>query len=161
MLAHRDPVAALLLERHPRGVEAHRRDRVAEDRREEVVRRAVPVLDPLEVELVRDRGAVQLVDPPVGGVGSLVVLGVGVGREEEVGRAELVGVDVEHRRILAKQLELAVGLGLRSCEPVAVHVEAVEVAPRVLLAAVGVLDRQDHDDGVGQEPRPRRSRRGR
>ena len=84
-------------------------------------------------------------------VRGLVVLGVGVGREEVVRQAELVRVDVEHRRVLAERLELAVGLGLRPGEPVAVHVEAVQVAAGLLLAAVRVLDGQDHDERVGQD----------
>jgi hypothetical protein len=62
-----------------------------------------------------------------------------------------VGVDVEHRRVLAEDLELAVGLRLGPGEPVAVHVEAVEVAAGLLLAAVRVLDRQDDDDRVGED----------
>ena len=62
-----------------------------------------------------------------------------------------MGVDEEHRRVLADDLELAVGLGLGPGEPVAVHVEAVDVAPLADLAAVGVLGRQDHDEGVGDD----------
>ena len=62
-----------------------------------------------------------------------------------------MGVDEQRRRVLADDLELAVGLGLRSGEPVAVHVEAVEVPALADLAAVRVLDRQDHDDRVGED----------
>ena len=146
-----DRVAVLLLEGHARGMEAGGRDRVAEDHREEVVRRAVEVLDPLAVELAGDGRAVQLVDPVMRRVGDLVVLGISVGREEVVREAELVGVDVEHRRVGADGLELAVGLRLRPGEPVAVHVEAVQVPPGLLLATVRVLGRQDDDEGVGQD----------
>ena len=62
-----------------------------------------------------------------------------------------MGVDEQHRRVLADDLELAVGLRLGAGEPVAVHVEAVQVAPLLELAAVRVLDRQDHDEGVVQD----------
>jgi hypothetical protein len=62
-----------------------------------------------------------------------------------------VGVDEERAGQLAQQLDLAVGLRLGAREPVAVHVEAVHVAARVELAAVGVLDRQQHDDGVVED----------
>ena len=132
-------------------MEALGRHGVAEHDREEVVRRAVEVLDPLAVELGRDGRAVELVDPVVGRVGDLVIFRVRVRREEVVRQAEFVRVDEEHRWVLPDDLQLAVGLGLGPGEPVAVHVEAVEVAPLTDLAPVGVLGRQDHDKRVGED----------
>ena len=160
MFADRDRVRAVLLEGHPGRMETDRRDRVTEHGGEEVIRRAVEVLDLLAVELGRDRRAVQTVDPVVGRVGGLVVLGVRVGREEVVRQRELMSVDVQHRRVLPKDLELAVGLGLGPGEPVAVHVEAVQVPPGRRLASVRVLDGQDHDDRVRAGCLSRRSRSG-
>ena len=132
-------------------MEALGRHGVAEHDREEVVRRTVEVLDPLAVELGRDGRAVELVDPVVRRVGDLVILRVRVRWEEVVRQAELVRVDVEHRRIRPDDLELAVRLGLGSGEPVAVHVEAVLVAPLAELAPIRVLGRQDDDKRVGQD----------
>ena len=62
-----------------------------------------------------------------------------------------MGVDEQRRRVFADDVELAVGLGLGPGEPVAVHVEAVDVPPLAELAAVRVLRRQDHDDRVGED----------
>ena len=62
-----------------------------------------------------------------------------------------MGVDEERRRVFADDVELAVGLGLGPREPVAVHVEAVEVPSLADLAAVRVLRRQDYDDRVGED----------
>ncbi len=118
---------------------------------EEVVDVAVEVRDALTVELGLHRRAVDVVDPVHRLVGDLVVDRVGVGREE-VGRpAHLVGIDEQRARVLAQELDLGVGLGLGACEPVAVHVEPVEVAAGVGLAAVRVLDRQEHDDRVVED----------
>ena len=60
-------------------------------------------------------------------------------------------VDVEHRRIRPHDFQLAVRFGLGPREPVAVHVEAVLVAPLAELAPVRVLGRQDHDQCVGED----------
>ncbi len=146
VLALDDRVPGLLLEGHPGGVEAGGRDGVAEDHREEVVRRPVEVADPLRLEGVDDGRAVQLVDPVVRRVRDLVIFGIGVGREEVVRQPELVGIDEQHRRVPPNDVELAVGLRLGPGEPVTVHVEAVQVASLADLAAIGVLGRQDDED---------------
>ena len=62
-----------------------------------------------------------------------------------------MGVDEQRTGVLTQQLDLAVGLGLRAGEPVAVHVEAVEVLACIGLPAVGILDRQQDDDGVVED----------
>jgi hypothetical protein len=145
-------IAVGLLERHAGGAEAVGRHGIAVARVEEVVRVVVEVRDAPLVELALHRGAVDVVDPGHGRLGDLVVDGIGVGREEVRRRAHLVRVDEQHARVAAQQLDLAVGLGLGAREPVAVHVEAVGVAARVRLAAVGVLDRQDHHDRRVEDP---------
>ena len=118
---------------------------------EQVVDVPVEVRDALPVELGLHRRAVDVVDPVHRLVGDLVVDRIGV-RREEVGRpAHLVRVDEQRARVLAQELDLAVGLGLGASEPVAVHVEPVEVAAGVRLAAVRVLDRQEHDDRVVED----------
>ena len=146
-------VAAGLLERHARGAEAVRRHRVAVAGVEEVVDVVVEVRDPARVELVLHRRPVQVVDPAHRLVGDLVVDRVRVGREEVAGGvAHLVRIDEQHGRVAAQHLDLAVRFRLRAGKPVAVHVEPVCVAPRVGLAAVGVLRRQDHHDRLVEDP---------
>ena len=154
LLGHalRRGVAVGLLERHAGGAEAVGRHGVAVARVEEVVGVVVEVRDPALVELVLHRRAVDVVDPVDRRVGDVVVDRVRVGREEVRLGAHLVGVDEQHARVAAQQLDLAVGLGLGAREPVAVHVEAVEVAARVGLAPVRVLGRQDHDDRLVEDP---------
>ena len=142
-----------LLERHARRTEAVRRHRVAVAGVEEVVDVVVEVRDPARVELVLHRRPVQVVDPAHRLVGDLVVDRVRVRREEVAGGvAHLVRVDEQHGRIAAQQLDLAIRLGLRAGEPVAVHVEPVGVAPGVGLATVGILRRQDHHDRLVEDP---------
>jgi hypothetical protein len=62
-----------------------------------------------------------------------------------------VRVDEEDGRELPKRFDLAVGLGLRSREPVPVQVESVGVLPRVGFPTVWILDRQYHDDRVVED----------
>ena len=135
----------------PGGVEAGGRHGVAVAHVEEVVDVAVEEGDREPPERLLHRRAVEVVDPVQRRLADVVVDGIGVGREE-VGRApHLVRVDEQLRRQLAQHLHLAVGLGLGPREPVAVHVEAVCVAPGVGLAPVGVLRRQHDDDRVVED----------
>jgi hypothetical protein len=140
----RDVLEAGLLQGHAGGLESLGRNGVAEDRGEEVVGGAVEVVDLLPVELLGDGRRVEVVDPVMGGVRDLVVFGVGIGWEEVVLEPELVRVDIQHRREPPDGLQLAVRFRLGPGEPVPVHVEAVGVAAGVELAAVRVLDREDH-----------------
>jgi len=138
-------------------MEAHRWHAVAVLDRVQVIGRAMEIGNLLAVELGGDRRGIDAVDPVVvlalGDHGRHLVIGrVGGGREEVLVQAGLVGVDEELRRVLPQQLELGVGLELAAREPVAVHVEAVEVAARADRPPVGVLDRQDHDHGVVADP---------
>ena len=147
-----DRALAALLVGHPGGDEPGRGHGVAVAHVEEVVDVAVEVVDALALELLGHRGAVDVVDPVDRLVGDLVIDGIGVRREEVARAAHLVRVDEQRAGVLAQQLELGVGLGLGAGEPVAVEVEAVEVAARVSLAPVGVLDREQDDDRVGEDP---------
>jgi len=146
-----DRVAVVLLERHPGGVEALGRHRVAVEDAEEVVGPEVEVRDLLAVELGRHRRPVEVVDPVDRLVGDLVVHGVGVRRKEVRVRAHLVRVDRQLGWVLAHELDDPVDLGLRRREPVAVHVEPVDVASLVELSSVRVEDRNDQDDRLVQD----------
>ena len=148
-------VRAALLVRHAGGDPRRGRHGVAVAHVEQVVDVAVEEVEALARELRGQRAAVEVVDPAHRLVGDLVVDRVRVGREEERGAAHLVRVDEQLRRQLAQQLDLAVGLGLRAREPVAVHVEAVVVPARVGLAAVRVLRGQQHDQRVVEDLRRR------
>ena len=139
-----------LLEGHPGRAERRRRNRVAETHEEEVVGRVVRVVDAALLERPAHRRAEDLVDEVNRLRGDLVVDRVGVGREE-VGRADLlVGVDEQHWRVAPHERHLAVGLGLRASEPVAVHVEPVGVGARGRRAPVRVLQRHHQRHEVAQ-----------
>ncbi len=104
------------------------------------------------------------------------------GRAEEIGLvpAHLVQVDHHHRVPFADRGDLAAGLGLAECEPVAIEIEHVVIdasaRPRFVMlgrlpvgsridagrgeeivheprAPVGVLHRIDHHDGLAHDPR--------
>ncbi len=160
MLAHGDRVAALLLEGHPGRVEAV----VGTVSPKTIAKKSYGApwknLIPSRSNSSRDRRAVQAVDPVMGLVGDLVVLGIGVRAGRSSRQPELVGVDVQHRRVLADDLELAVGLGLGPGEPVAVHVEAVRGSggrrPRGRPGSGSAGSRRSRSRGC----RRRRSRRG-
>jgi hypothetical protein len=107
----------------------------------------------LPVELGPHRGAEDVVGEVHRLGRHLVVDRIRGRREEEVVPALLVGVDMHDTRVLAQQLELPLGLALRPREPVAVHVEEVGVLPRLGLATVGVLCRDDPDEGVVEDLR--------
>ena len=149
--ALRRRVAVGLLERHAGRVEAGGGDGVAVAHVEQVVDVAVEVRDGEALERGLDRRADLVIDPLERGLADVVVDRVGVGREEVRRPAHLVGVDEDLRRQLPEHLELAVGLRLGAGEPVAVHVEAVGVAPGVRLPSVRVLRRQDDDDRIVED----------
>ena len=129
------------------------RHRVAVVDAEEVVRAAVEERDVLALELGLHRSAVDVVDPVDDLARDLVVDRVGVRREEECVRPHLVVVDEEDGWVLLDELDLGVGLGLGAREPVAVHVEPVGVLAPLRLAPVRVLDGDDDDDRVVEDPR--------
>jgi hypothetical protein len=113
-------------------------------------------LNVLARELRRECVAVEEVLPAHRLRRDLVIRRIGSRREEVVVGAHLVGVDIEHAGVAPEQLKLGVGLDLGAREPVAVHVEPVRVLPRLRLAPVWILGRDDPDDGV-LEDLPRRA----
>jgi hypothetical protein len=155
VLAHEPKVERLVvgdLDRHPGALEAVRGHGVVVFGREEVVDLPVKEVPSLPLVGVRERPAVDVVDPGQDLVGDLVVDGIVVRREEGLVVAELMAVDQQDRRIAPHELHFGVGLRLRPREHVPVEVEPVGVSPRVRLAPVGVLDGDDEHHGVVEDP---------
>jgi hypothetical protein len=143
-----DGVEVRLLEGHPGSAERGRRDGVAIDHGKEVEHLVREELNVLARELRRKCVAVEEVLPAHRLRRDLVVRRIGGWREKVVVGAHLVGVDIKHAGIAPEQLKLGVGLDLGAREPVAVHVEPIRVLPRLRLASVWILGRDDPDDGV-------------
>ena len=148
-----DRGAVVDLDRHPRSLEPERGHGIGEDRREEVVAvTLVEVVPSAPLELLGHGRTVDVVDVVDLSVCHLVIDGV-VGRREECPiEAELVMVGQHERRILAHELDLAVGLGLGATEMVAVEIERVVVAAKVERPPVGILDRDHDHHGVLEDP---------
>ena len=148
-----DRGAVVDLDRHPGPLEAERGQGVGEDRREEVVAVAlVEVVPAAPLELLGHDRSVDVVDVVDLPVRDLVIDGIVGRREERTVVPELVMVGQHQWRVLAHQLDLAVRLGLRAAEVIAVEVERVVVAAGIERSPVGVLDRDDDHHGVLQEP---------
>ena len=140
------------LDRHPRRGIRHDGDRVREPWGEQVV--AVPLVEELPIvgsELARERRTEQVVDLADGVLRRLVVDGVVVRREERTVVPELVVIGEHRRRVLLHQRQLALGLHLRAHQVVLVQVEREPVPAEPDLTAVGVLRRDDHDQGAFQD----------
>ncbi len=150
--AHRVRPDVSLLEGHPHGAHLGGRHGVAVHLGEEVVARVPGLVAPAAgLERAGVRRAVHLLDLPIQPVRGLVVDRVRVGWEEVGATAVLVLVDEQLRRVLPQQPEPTRDLRLRADQPVAVHVERVAVVAPVVGTAVGVLHRDQADDGVVED----------